>query len=235
MSRTWGLEDIVAKEGRDLRIINLLGAFAIGKISIAIMDRLHPSKPGASRDEIAIHEFRKRHTVANLLFFPVLFFFYGLYYTDILSTLSVLMAYLFFLKKQPVWTLIAGLVSLWFRQTNVFWVGLYLGALELRRSLLARISEKDGGKKDVSPVSELHDPLVADASFYGKNSFASHLVKPVEIGNGSLFCRLPEVHRIYHQCGHERSIRSIEELLAVFQHSFWIYSVRSLERRSGAW
>ena len=159
---------MVAKEGRDLRVVNLLGAFAIAKILIAIVDRLHPAQTEASKEESVVLEFRKRHTVANIMFFPVLFFFYGLYYTDVLSTLAVLVTYLFHLKRQPFWTLIAGLVSLWFRQTNVFWVGTYLGVLELRRSLPVPGAPN---KSKISKTSNfdrvLHDPLIADASLNG--------------------------------------------------------------------
>ena len=69
------------------------------------------------------------HTVLNMCLFPALFFFYALYYTDVASTFSVLYAYYCHLKKQKKRLFLAGLVSLWFRQTNIFWVAIFMGGL----------------------------------------------------------------------------------------------------------
>ncbi|KAJ3558843.1 hypothetical protein NPX13_g9632 [Xylaria arbuscula] len=79
-------------------------------------------------------------TGINLGLFPVLFFFSGLYYTDPSSTLVVLLTYANHLTrlgtKRPsflndVYTLILGIVALTFRQTNIFWVVIYMGGLEV--------------------------------------------------------------------------------------------------------
>ena len=78
---------------------------------------------------------RLGHTALNICLFPPLFFLYGLYYTDVLSVVSVLCAYHCYLKKEYVKVIFAGLASLLFRQTNVFWVAIYLGGLELVRTL----------------------------------------------------------------------------------------------------
>ena len=75
------------------------------------------------------------HVTANVFLFPPLFFFCGLYYTDLISALSVSFAYYFHIKKQRSFLLIAGLVSLFFRQTNIFWVSIFLGGLEVSRVL----------------------------------------------------------------------------------------------------
>lgn len=72
---------------------------------------------------------------ATICLFPPLFFFYGLYYTDVLSTISFLLVYYCHLKQKQNWLVIAGLASLGFRQTNVFWSGVFLGSLELCRTL----------------------------------------------------------------------------------------------------
>ncbi|EGU81907.1 hypothetical protein FOXB_07565 [Fusarium oxysporum f. sp. conglutinans Fo5176] len=79
------------------------------------------------------------HTALNIALFPLLFFFSGLYYTDVASTAAVLVAYLNHLKRigrdrssalNDLTTIFLGIVTLFFRQTNVFWVVVYMGGLE---------------------------------------------------------------------------------------------------------
>ena len=78
---------------------------------------------------------RLGHAAVNICLFPPLFFFYGLYYTDVLSALSFLVTYYFHVRNQQNKLIFAGLVSLLFRQTNVFWSGVFLGGLQLCRTL----------------------------------------------------------------------------------------------------
>ena len=75
------------------------------------------------------------HTLFNICFFPPLFFFSSLFYTDFLSVLCVLFTYYFFLQKRRAAVVVTGLASLGFRQTNVFWVAVLLAGLEVRRTL----------------------------------------------------------------------------------------------------
>lgn len=75
------------------------------------------------------------HTTINVYLFPPLFFFYGLYYTDVLSALSVLYVYRCYLLKQHIRVVFAGLLSLLFRQTNIFWVSIFFGCLALCRTI----------------------------------------------------------------------------------------------------
>lgn len=79
------------------------------------------------------------HTAVNIALFPVLFFFSGLYYTDVASTAMVLGAYLHHLRRlgrdrssfrSDFVTIVLGVMTLWFRQTNVFWVVVYMGGVE---------------------------------------------------------------------------------------------------------
>ncbi|KAF4339438.1 alpha-1 2 glucosyltransferase ALG10 [Fusarium beomiforme] len=79
------------------------------------------------------------HTALNIALFPLLFFFSGLYYTDVASTAAVLVAYLNHLKRigrdhssmlSDLLTISLGILTLFFRQTNVFWVVVYMGGLE---------------------------------------------------------------------------------------------------------
>ncbi|KAF4995818.1 hypothetical protein FGRMN_4880 [Fusarium graminum] len=79
------------------------------------------------------------HTAFNIALFPLLFFFSGLYYTDVASTAAVLATYLNHLKRigrdsssilSDITTICLGVFTLIFRQTNVFWVVVYMGGLE---------------------------------------------------------------------------------------------------------
>ena len=79
------------------------------------------------------------HTGFNIALFPVLFFFSALYYTDVMSTLAVLAAYSNHLDRvsrprssalSDIRTLALGIFALFMRQTNVFWVVVYMGGLE---------------------------------------------------------------------------------------------------------
>lgn len=85
-------------------------------------------------------------TGINVGLFPVLFFFSALYYTDPSSTLVVLLAYANHLTrvgtKQPsflndVYSLVLGITALTFRQTNIFWVVVYMGGLEVIHAIKA--------------------------------------------------------------------------------------------------
>lgn len=117
------------------------------------------------------------HNTLNTYFFPPLFFFYGLYYTDVLSALSVLYAYRCYLAKQSGATaLFVGLLSLFFRQTNIFWVSLFLGGLELCRAIP---KDRDGTRFPKQPTfrdviygswqyAAAYDPLISQASFEGR-------------------------------------------------------------------
>lgn len=115
------------------------------------------------------------HAAFNICVFPPLFFFYGLYYTDVISAISVLVTYRFYLKGANKSLVIAGIASLFFRQTNIFWVSVFLGGLEINRSLATGHS---GVEFPIKPkltdvvVGSLqytcvYDPLVSEARFEG--------------------------------------------------------------------
>jgi alpha-1,2-glucosyltransferase len=120
------------------------------------------------------------HTVLNICLFPPLFFFSGLYYTDIVSLLVVIEAYNWDIKrsagsgsllKTAVFVAI-GLAALVLRQTNIFWVAIFLGGLKVVRKL--RQSSKASQASSPLQViqsgfnNELYDPLVSEASFLGE-------------------------------------------------------------------
>ena len=127
-------------EARSYRRINALASFVLAGILWKLACQLSDSGNTAKRSKqnVAVVDKERRmgslvHTVANILLFPPLFFFYGLYYTDVLSVLSILLTYLLHLQNKQHGVVVAGLASLAFRQTNVFWVAIYLGGLQLQR------------------------------------------------------------------------------------------------------
>lgn len=96
--------------------------------------------------------------------FPLVFFFSGLYYTDVFSALTVMCTYAFWQSSVPherglkklllqVLVLLSGLVSLASRQTNIFWVAIFLGGLQA----IYTIKQK----------AQIHDPLLVKAYFEG--------------------------------------------------------------------
>lgn len=110
------------------------------------------------------------HVTLSICLFPPLFFFYGLYYTDVLSAGSVLLAYYFFLHRQTTGLLLAGLSSLLFRQTNIFWIAIFLGGLEVVRSLGRPLTHPPAWTEVLGGFSEkvrFYDPLVSEACFEG--------------------------------------------------------------------
>ena len=117
------------------------------------------------------------HTIINIHLFPPLFFFYGLYYTDVLSAYSVLFVYRCYLTRQRNILVFAGLFSLLFRQTNIFWVSVFLGGLDLCKSVPKGRPEAEFPIRpsfyDVIEGSWQHakayDPFISQACFEGYN------------------------------------------------------------------
>ncbi|KAE8160312.1 DIE2/ALG10 family-domain-containing protein [Aspergillus tamarii] len=116
------------------------------------------------------------HTVLNICLFPPLFFFSGLYYTDILALLVVIEAYNWDLRRstpnafpgQSVVFILLGVAALAFRQTNIFWVAVFFGGLQVIRTL--RRSSKTCQSSNAADIvkggfkNELYDPQVSEAS-----------------------------------------------------------------------
>ncbi|KAF1849843.1 glycosyltransferase family 59 protein [Cucurbitaria berberidis CBS 394.84] len=83
------------------------------------------------------------HSALNIALFPPLFFFSALYYTDVMSTLVVLLSYSAFLKKssasgsilENINAVCIGIMALFFRQTNIFWVAVFPAGLAVVNAL----------------------------------------------------------------------------------------------------
>ncbi len=62
----------------------------------------------------------------TITLFPLNYFFQFLYYTDVGSTFFTLLAYYYNLKSRHYLTLIFGIISILFRQTNIIWILFFL-------------------------------------------------------------------------------------------------------------
>ena len=79
------------------------------------------------------------HSAFNIAMFPPLLFFSALYYTDVVSTLIVLLSYSALSKKQtPTGTVFEninavylGAMAVLCRQTNIFWVAVFPAGLAI--------------------------------------------------------------------------------------------------------
>lgn len=123
-----------------LRTVNVLGLQVLSTLALLcrreLEARLHEVH---SPTRLKIYTQYAIHTAFNIGLFPLLFFFSGLYYTDVLSTAVVLGAYLNHLKRlgrdrssvlSDFTAILLGILGLFMRQTNVFWVVVYMGGLE---------------------------------------------------------------------------------------------------------
>jgi len=129
-------------------------------------------------------------TGISIASFPVIFFFSGLYYTDPASTLVVLLAYANHLSRvgaeQPsllndIYSLILGITTLCFRQTNIFWVVVYMGGLEtihviktlnpkpIKTPKFPTVAEQVKFYAWRYSLGDIHDPPVSPAQPIGKH------------------------------------------------------------------
>ena len=114
-----------------LRCLNVAGMFLLAEV---LGQAYKTRNPVAYRANPVLFQ----HNVLNKILFPPLFFFSALYYTDIWSTLFVVLFYVQFVKTSShnvptlgrfLKLLILGLASLAFRQTNIFWVAVFPAAI----------------------------------------------------------------------------------------------------------
>ncbi|ROT42934.1 hypothetical protein SODALDRAFT_288618 [Sodiomyces alkalinus F11] len=123
-----------------LRLDNLIAAVLIFPLAVITRHQIErcltPRRSEQSLNTVSRYAFQ---TGFNIALFPVLFFYSGLYYTDVFSTLTVLLAYSHHLSRvsrdrssliSDAWTILLGIAALFMRQTNIFWVVVYMGGLE---------------------------------------------------------------------------------------------------------
>ena len=157
-----------------LRAINgiLLPSIVLLLLDTEVQLRLYSldSRKSSQSEDEPTFSYHQLHTAFNVALFPPLFFFSALYYTDIASLISVLVCWNHFLRSHngslPAWrddllTIVYGLLSLTFRQTNIFFVSILPIALLL-------VSKYDIGFKDRDAEEPLLDPPVRESHLDGK-------------------------------------------------------------------
>jgi len=120
------------------------------------------------------------HSALNISLFPPLFFFSGLFYTDVMSTLFTLWSYDTFLKRRPgsltavdAWqAVLVGVAALFFRQTNIFWVAVFPAGLAIVSALEQNgVSSKGAPARIIVQTSwnegSIYNLSVEDASLLG--------------------------------------------------------------------
>ncbi|KAI0597420.1 glycosyltransferase family 59 protein [Biscogniauxia sp. FL1348] len=168
---------------KNLRLFNVEIISYLGVAATICRARLEKLSAHASTDQG--YSLYAIGTGLNVALFPVLFFFSGLYYTDIISTFVVLLAYMNHLERvgkeatsfvNDIYTLGIGLLALCMRQTNIFWVVVYMGGLEVVQEIktlkpesvkapeFSTLSEQIKFYAWRYSVGDIHDPPLSDAS-----------------------------------------------------------------------
>ena len=152
----------------DLRWLNVLVASFIIPVQVWDLSTKLPRRYSQS-------DARSFHAVMNICLFPVLFFFSGLYYTDVCSVSFVLGAYQYHLRSRldastssNLGTFVLGLYSLLMRQTNVFWVGIFFAGLSAVLHVKRINRQRSDETVDSFNVSKtIHDPSLNQAYLEG--------------------------------------------------------------------
>jgi alpha-1,2-glucosyltransferase len=123
------------------------------------------------------------HSALNIALFPPLLFFSALYYTDVMSTLAVLLAYYAYLANSTsnrtvmgrTSAVTFGVLALLFRQTNIFWVAVFPAGLAVVGALKEDAPSTSSTTPDPLSVIQtawsdgiIYDCSVQDAGLQGK-------------------------------------------------------------------
>lgn len=128
-----------------LRITNVIALVSIIMLAWKCRTLIFRAGIGDPRDQNPrLFSADALHTAVNIALFPPLFFFAGLYYTDVLSTCVVLYLYKQFLEQgeskkktwiDGIWFYFCGILALCMRQTNIFWAAALLGGMDAVRTM----------------------------------------------------------------------------------------------------
>jgi alpha-1,2-glucosyltransferase len=163
------IQDAVDCDLVNLRWVNsLVAVFLIPSQLFNLYTQLGPARHGH-------HLGNSLHAVLNICYFPLLFFFSGLYYTDVWSVYFVLSSYgqhVRFLQDgrrlDQIKMFVLGFCALLMRQTNIFWVAIFLTGLHAVHHLKKVDRPHSGKSMDIHNVlDEIYDPLVSEAYLEG--------------------------------------------------------------------
>ncbi|MCJ1308262.1 glucosyltransferase [Agyrium rufum] len=120
----------------------------------------------------AASSWKIEHIALNACLFPPLFFFYALYYTDVLSACLVLLAFDAFRSRQRIKMVTYSILSLTLRQTNIFWVSIFLGGLEVIRTVKSKTTNTEKSHVETTVIEMIkasymkgyvYDPPIGEA------------------------------------------------------------------------
>jgi alpha-1,2-glucosyltransferase len=162
---------------RNLRSLNALAAVLV--LPLLIWSFYDYSRRGGNR-RTKSDDGHDAHNILNICLFPLLLFLSGLYYTDLWSVAFVLAAYVFHLRclghdrpwrrVDAVAVFFLGLAALLMRQTNIFWVAVYLAGQSAVHDVKFTPRENSGLSKDSPDASgAIYDPPTSEAYFEGTN------------------------------------------------------------------
>jgi alpha-1,2-glucosyltransferase len=228
-----------------LRLFNtlvLIATMAYASDCRELITRAWKRESKDERDDSESHSPNSMHTALNTALFPPLFFFSGLFYTDVLSTCVVLRIYRLFLQqKGSAWVYVAGVLALTMRQTNIFWVAVFLGGLEvvgmikvIEAAPLKQPSEPQTWKESATSElqrycrGEIHDIPLKDAEVQGISTRLHQT-------NALIITRF---YPLRYQLGRCRALPPnphYPKVMAVFSAPHFIRSFRFLERRCSSW
>jgi hypothetical protein len=185
------------------------------------------------------------NTALNVTLFPPLFFFSALFYTDVMSTLVVLLSYGALLRRRTAsWissgsfmAVLIGVVALFFRQTNIFWVAVFPAGLAVINALKA--ASPPPTRTTATNMSDIlrkswndgtvHDCAVQDAGLQGRKAGPCRtwlvLTKP-RLYPLATYCR---------DCSHKKPIPSITGRSSVYHPSRIVRRFRALEWQCCPW
>ncbi|VDP17986.1 unnamed protein product [Soboliphyme baturini] len=103
-----------------LRLLNIGLAGLLYLTIVALQRSINHQLSAKDSDRVLL-------TAANVCMFPILYFFIFLYYTDLLSTLSVLVMYLLLLYDRICLSAMTGGLACTMRQTNIIWCAFCCG------------------------------------------------------------------------------------------------------------
>jgi alpha-1,2-glucosyltransferase len=239
---------IAGCETSSLRALNV-GAIALICL-VAYHLRAHLSKPNPNDADTQSRSTKQpqtsqkdwtpilhAHSALNIALFPPLFFFSALYYTDVMSTLAVLLSYQAFLTREhtqnrllhSLMIVVVGVFALLFRQTNIFWVAVFpagLAVVDVLADKQGKTSQVSGNvqsiTKDAWSYGKVYDVPVGDAGLQGMNPMLNWTR---ELTNSRL-CPVPSYCC---PCRFEESIADSTGCCSIYCYTGRLHRIRCVE------
>ncbi|XP_014208018.1 putative Dol-P-Glc:Glc(2)Man(9)GlcNAc(2)-PP-Dol alpha-1,2-glucosyltransferase [Copidosoma floridanum] len=107
-----------------LRLLNVFFTYINVWLAYLILNKQRREKVTKQEENLRVYSLFLR--AWNIAFFPPLFFWFFLYYTDVFSVTLILLMFLCYISRKDKSAAFVGLLTICVRQTNVIWVA-YIG------------------------------------------------------------------------------------------------------------